>query len=62
MRKFCILLTVPMKVLYEKGEIKERYYNPCNLFEEVHLISFCDRDIGPEKVQPIVGNARLYIH
>ncbi|MDP2923738.1 MAG: glycosyltransferase family 4 protein [Candidatus Omnitrophota bacterium] len=60
--KLCIFLTDPMRALYEKGEIKPRYYNPGNLFTEVHMISFCDKDIATEKIQIVVGNARLFLH
>lgn len=60
--KLCIFLTDPLEVLYAKGEIKERYYNPGDLFAEIHMISFCDRDIDPGKVVIVVGRARLFIH
>ncbi|MBL7197588.1 MAG: glycosyltransferase [Candidatus Omnitrophica bacterium] len=62
MKTLCILLTDSLEVLYKKGEIKERYYNPDNLFSEVHMISFSDEDIEIEKVKITVGDARLYIH
>ena len=52
----------PIKAYYKKGEIKERYYNPCNFFDEVHIISPCDKDIEEDKVQTIVGNAKLNIY
>jgi len=51
-----------MNVLHKKGEIKERYYNPGNLFSEVHMVSFSNDDIEAEKVKIVVGNARLFIH
>lgn len=62
MKKLCILLTDPLKIYYDKGEIKERYYNPCNYFDEVHVISFCKNDIEEDKVKQIVGNAFLKIY
>lgn len=62
MRKILIFLTDPVKTYYEKGEVKERYYNPLDLFDEVHMISFCDEDIAIEKVRTIGGNAQLCIH
>jgi hypothetical protein len=51
-----------MIAYYNKGEIKERYYNPKNFFEEVHIISLIDNDIEENKVQTIVGTAKLKIH
>ncbi|MBL7197992.1 MAG: glycosyltransferase family 4 protein [Candidatus Omnitrophica bacterium] len=62
MKKLVVLLTDPMKVYYDKGEIKARYYNPCNYFDEIHMISFCDEDMEEKKIQTVVGNARLKIY
>lgn len=62
MRKIVIFLTDPLKVYYGKGEVKERYYNPADIFDEVHMISFCERDIEEEKVRLIAGKAKLFIH
>ena len=52
----------PIKAYYKKGEIKERYYNPCNFFDEVHIISPCNSDVEESKVQTIAGDAKLKIH
>lgn len=60
--KLCVFLTDPMEVLYKKGEIKNRYYNPCNYFDEIHMISFCSKDIEEEKVRIVAGDARLKIY
>jgi len=61
-KKLLVILADPLEAFYEKGEIKPRYYNPGNLFGEVHFISFSDRDIREEKVQLIVGEGRMKIH
>lgn len=61
-KKLCVILTDPIKAYFEKGEIKKRYYNPGDFFDEVHLISFCDRDIDEQKVSMIAGRARLQMH
>ena len=60
--KICIFPNDPLIAYYKKGEIKDRYYNPCELFNEVHIISFTDTDIEEFKVQSLVGNAKLKIH
>jgi glycosyltransferase involved in cell wall biosynthesis len=52
----------PLYKYFEKGEIKARYWNPCGLFDEVHIISLTPRDIDPQKVQTLVGDAKLHIH
>ena len=61
-RRLVVFPNDPIYKYYEKGEIKPRYYNPGNLFDEVHFISLCDKDIEPEKVQVLVGDAELHIH
>ena len=47
---------------YNKGEIKERYFNPENWFDEIHIISLFDKEIEEQKVQKLAGNAKLIIH
>lgn len=61
-KKLVVFSNDPIIEYYNKGEIKERYYNPCNYFTEVHLISFSDNDIDPKKVQILAGTATLLIH
>ena len=60
--KVCIFSNDPIISYYEKGEIKERYFNPGNIFDEVHIISFTDNDIEEEKVQKIAGTGKIIIH
>ena len=61
-KRICIFPNDPIISYYEKGEIKERYFNPENLFDEVHIISFTDIDVEENKIQKIAGNAKLIIH
>ena len=61
-KKICIFPNDPIIASYNKGEIKERYYNPKNMFDELHIISFIDNDIEESKVQVIAGTAKLHIH
>ena len=60
--KICIFPNDPIKAYFEKGEIKNRYYNLNNLFDEVHFISLTEHDIEENKVQKLVGNANMKIH
>jgi len=60
--KLCVFPNDPLKAYYEKGEIKERYFNPNNLFDEIHVISLFDSDEKEEKVAEVAGNATLKIH
>lgn len=48
--------------LYKKGEIAPRYYNPGNLFKEVHIIAVNDDVIDPACLAETAGQAKLYIH
>ena len=61
-KKLCVFPNDPLRAYYEKGEIKEQYFNPRNLFEEIHCISNAPEDIEIEKVQKMAGNAKFFIH
>lgn len=60
--KLCVFPNDPIQAYFEKGEIKERYFNPNNIFDEIHIISFIDKDVKESKVQKIAGKAKLIIH
>jgi glycosyltransferase involved in cell wall biosynthesis len=60
--KVCIFPNDPILAYYNKGEIKDRYYNPNNFFDEIYIISLTENDIEESKVQILAGNAKLKIH
>jgi len=60
--RLCVFPSDPIQAYYDKGEIKERYFNPNNLFTEIHVISTVENDIESSKVKEIAGNAKLYIY
>ena len=60
--KLCVFPNDPLLAYYEKGEIKEGYFNPKNLFDEIHVISMFSSDVKEEKVKIVAGNATLKIH
>ena len=60
--KLCVFPNDPIQAYFEKGEIKPRYFNPKNFFDEVHIISLSENDILESKVKIISGNAILKIH
>ncbi len=62
MRRLAVIPGDPIFKYYQKGEIKARYWNPCEIFDEVHILSLNKKDIKPEKVQSLVGRAKLHIH
>ena len=47
---------------YNKGEIKKRYFNPGNLFDEVHIVSFNNEEIPANRVADLAGKGKLFIH
>ena len=60
--KLCVFPNDPIQAYYDKGEIKERYYNPQNIFSEIHFITLIDQDIEVSKIQVIGGKAKIVIH
>ncbi len=60
--KLCVFPNDPLKSYFEKGEIKERYYNPENIFDEIHVISLVESDIEESESQILFGNAKIKIH
>tara|TARA_Y100001978_G_scaffold121598_1_gene108491 strand:- start:682 stop:1827 length:1146 start_codon:yes stop_codon:yes gene_type:complete len=62
LKRLAVIPADPLYKYVEKGEIKARYWNPCNFFDEVHIISLSKWDVRAEVVQTLVGDARLVIH
>jgi glycosyltransferase involved in cell wall biosynthesis len=60
--KLCVFPNDPLKSYFDKGEIKPRYFNPKNFFDEIHVISLFDDEISEEKVKEVAGNAIFKIH
>jgi len=60
--KLCVFPNDPLKAYLDKGEIKSRYFNPKNMFDEIHIISLFDSDAKEEDVKQVAGNAKLKIH
>ena len=60
--KLCVFPNDPLQAYYDKGEINERYFNPNNLFDEIHCISTVSKDIDVEKVQKLASTAKFEIH
>lgn len=65
MEKRTLLVIIPDRLseLIHKGEITARYYNPGELFDEVHILMTNDDNIvNPEDIKKTVGHAKLYFH
>jgi glycosyltransferase involved in cell wall biosynthesis len=60
--KLLVIIPDKLSALVCKGEITPRYYNPGNLFREVHiLMTNADRP-DPADLQTTVGTAKLILH
>src|SRR5262245_23958563 len=59
-----LLVIIPDRLsdLASKGEITDRYYNPGELFPEVHIVMTNDDQPDPAAVQATVGSAKLFLH
>lgn len=59
-----LMVIVPDRLsdLIAKGEITPRYYNPGELFKEVHLVVTNDDRPALDVLQKAVGNAKLVFH
>lgn len=62
MSKLCVFPNDQLSAYYKKGEIKSRYFNPKNIFDEIHVISLFDSDEREENVKDVAGKANLKIH
>ena len=62
MRKLLVIPNDPLQRYVDKGEIKERYFNPENFFDEVHVLSLCDDDNALEAAGVMSGAAGVRIH
>jgi glycosyltransferase involved in cell wall biosynthesis len=60
--KICVFPNDPLQAYHRKGEVKERYFNPLNLFDEVHVISLYEDDVTPDQVQAMAGDAAMFVH
>ncbi len=62
MSKLLVIVPDVISAILEKGEYQPRYYNPGNLFDEVHIM-LCNNDKpNPKELQRTVGSARLFLY
>ena len=54
-----VIISDALSDLVKKGEITERYYNPGNLFDEVHILMTVTDKVKIEDVQKTAGTAKL---
>jgi glycosyltransferase involved in cell wall biosynthesis len=61
-KKLCVFPNDPLSAYLAKGEIKPRYFNPKNFFDEIHVISLFGSDAKENEVKQVAGEASLKIH
>lgn len=61
-KKIVIFPNDSLQTYFDKGELTERYYNPMDIFQEVHVISLSDKEVSEDKVQVLAGAASLRIY
>ena len=61
-KKLMVIISDRLTSIINKGEITERYYNPGNYFEEVHIVLLNDDNPDINILKPTVGDARLKIY
>jgi len=59
-----LLVIVPDRIsdILSKGEYQPGYYNPGEVFDEVHILTTTDDRPSLEELQRTVGSARLFVH
>src|SRR4051812_14781308 len=57
-----VLVIDSLSELVAKGEVTDRYYNPGDQFDEVHIAMTSDDKPDPDALRRAVGDARLVLH
>ena len=60
--KLCIFPNDSMTSYFNKGEIKNEYFNPENYFSEIHIISLFEEDVKINEIQSMAGTGKLTLH
>ena len=62
MQKLLVIVPDRISDILVKGEYQPGYYNPGDVFEEVHILTTTDDRPSLEALQRTVGSAKLYVH
>lgn len=60
--RLLVLLSDPLSDIISKGAVVPRYYNPGNLFREVHFLLFNSDRPDPGRLRFMVGDATPFVH
>ena len=61
LKKLLVFANDPLKEYYKKGELVDRYFNPCDFFDEIYFITLSESEIEEEKIQHTAGRAKIKI-
>ena len=61
-KKLIVCVGERLSAIVSKGEISPRYYNPGELFDEIHFFTLKDDDFRLESLKPATGKASIHIH
>lgn len=61
LKRLLVLANDPLAEYYKKGELVDRYFNPCDFFDEVYFISLSEKDVDAQAIQQAAGRARVRI-
>ena len=60
--RLLVILSDPLTPLVEKGEVTARYYNPGDVFSEVHILLLNDDKPDTSALKYMVGEAQIFVH
>jgi len=64
-KKLVVFPTDPLIIYKNKGEIKERYFNPENFFDEIHVIDVSAHELSDndkKELSNLAGDKKLFVH
>lgn len=63
-KRLLVIYPESLSAILKKGEVAERYFNPGDCFDEVHILQPNDDNPGdmPDRLQRMVGRARYFLH
>ena len=61
-RRLLVVTAAPLSAILAKGEVIPRYYNPGDVFDEVHLLFLNNDKVSTAELQSMCGRAKVSIH
>ncbi|KPL71610.1 hypothetical protein ADM99_08990 [Leptolinea tardivitalis] len=61
-KRLLVILNYPISDILKKGEYPAGYYNPGDVFDEIHILLTVRDTVDEEKMQFTGGRARVFVH